>query len=69
MRCTCNPDADSWLRKFLDWYIGADGLHIKLPKKEENKEVDLDDDCLEGLDKWLMNIESPNNAPDSPNSN
>lgn len=22
---TCNPDANSWLRKFLDWYIAADG--------------------------------------------
>lgn len=23
---TCNPDADSWVRKFVDWWIGDDGL-------------------------------------------
>lgn len=23
---TCNPSPESWLRKFIDWYIGADGL-------------------------------------------
>ena len=25
---TCNPDPDSWLRKFIDWWIGDDGLPI-----------------------------------------
>ena len=25
-RGTTNPERDSWLRTFLDWYIGADGL-------------------------------------------
>lgn len=29
IRCTCNPDADSWLRNFLAWWINADtGLPI-----------------------------------------
>ena len=23
---TCNPDPDSWVRKFIDWWIGEDGL-------------------------------------------
>lgn len=23
---TCNPDPDSWVRKFVDWWIGADGI-------------------------------------------
>ena len=23
---TCNPDADSWVRQFIDWWIGDDGL-------------------------------------------
>jgi predicted phage terminase large subunit-like protein len=29
-RCilTCNPDPDSWVRKLIDWWIGADGLAI-----------------------------------------
>lgn len=25
---TCNPDPDSWVRKFIDWWIGEDGLPI-----------------------------------------
>jgi predicted phage terminase large subunit-like protein len=25
---TCNPDPDSWLREFLDWWIGPDGYPI-----------------------------------------
>ncbi len=29
MKITCNPDKDSYLRKWLSWYIGPDGLPIK----------------------------------------
>ena len=29
IRGTCNPDPDSWVRKFIDWWIGSDGLVIK----------------------------------------
>ena len=29
VRATCNPDADSWLRRWLDWWIGKDGFPIK----------------------------------------
>lgn len=29
IRATCNPDADSWVRKFIDWWIGEDGYPIK----------------------------------------
>lgn len=29
IRATCNPDADSWVRKFIDWWIGPDGYPIK----------------------------------------
>lgn len=25
---TCNPDPDSWVRKFIDWWIGDDGFPI-----------------------------------------
>ena len=28
MRATCNPDADSWIRNFIDWFIGVDGYPI-----------------------------------------
>ena len=26
---TCNPDPDSWVAKFIDWWIGEDGLPIR----------------------------------------
>lgn len=29
VRATTNPDPDSWLRKFIDWWIGPDGYPIK----------------------------------------
>lgn len=25
---TCNPDPDSWVRKFIDWWIGEDGIPV-----------------------------------------
>lgn len=28
VRATCNPDADSWVRKFVDWWIGDDGYPV-----------------------------------------
>lgn len=29
IRATCNPDPDSWVREFIDWWIGEDGFVIK----------------------------------------
>lgn len=29
IRGTCNPDVDSWVRKWIDWYIGEDGYPLK----------------------------------------
>lgn len=29
VRATCNPDAESWVAKFIAWWIGEDGLPIK----------------------------------------
>lgn len=28
VRATCNPDKSSWVREFIDWWIGEDGLAI-----------------------------------------
>ena len=28
IRATCNPDADSWVRQFIGWWIGDDGYPI-----------------------------------------
>jgi predicted phage terminase large subunit-like protein len=29
VRATCNPDADSWVRRLISWWIGDDGYAIK----------------------------------------
>jgi predicted phage terminase large subunit-like protein len=29
IRATCNPDCDSWVRQFIDWWIDGDGYPIK----------------------------------------
>lgn len=29
IRATCNPDADSWVASFIDWWIGDDGYPIQ----------------------------------------
>lgn len=29
IRATCNPDPDSWVSKFISWWIGDDGFPIK----------------------------------------
>ena len=29
IRATCNPDSDSWVREFIDWWIGSDGVAIE----------------------------------------
>jgi predicted phage terminase large subunit-like protein len=29
VRCTTNPDPDSWVREFIDWWIGDDGFAVK----------------------------------------
>ena len=28
VRATCNPEKESWLREFIDWWIGSDGFAI-----------------------------------------
>lgn len=28
VRATCNPDAESWVRQLIDWWIGPDGFFI-----------------------------------------
>jgi predicted phage terminase large subunit-like protein len=29
VRATCNPDTDSWVRRFIDWWIDGDGYPIQ----------------------------------------
>ena len=42
VRATCNPDPDSWLRKFIDWWIGEDGYPI--PERS-------------GVIRWMVRIQ------------
>jgi predicted phage terminase large subunit-like protein len=42
VRATCNPDVDSWVRRFIDWYIGDDGYPI--PERS-------------GVLRWFIRIE------------
>lgn len=29
MRCTCNPEPNSWILKYIDWFVGSDGFPIQ----------------------------------------
>jgi predicted phage terminase large subunit-like protein len=29
IRCTCNPDPDSWVRRFIDWWIDQEGYALR----------------------------------------
>lgn len=29
MRCTCNPMPNSWIMKYIEWFIGADGFPLQ----------------------------------------
>jgi len=57
IRATCNPDPDSWVRAFISWWIGADGLPIperagvvRYFKRVDNVvewyDERVDDDCI-----------------------
>lgn len=41
VRATCNPDPDSWVAEFIDWWIGEDGYAI--PERS-------------GVLRWFVNI-------------
>lgn len=46
VRCTCNPDADSWVRKFIDWWIGPDGYPIRERSGKIRYFVRIDDNLM-----------------------
>lgn len=51
MRATTNPDADSWVRKFIDWWIGPDGYAI--PERS-------------GVIRWMARVDDVIHWADSP---
>lgn len=51
VRATCNPDADSWVARFIDWWIGEDGYAI--PERS-------------GVLRWMVRIGDEIKWADSP---
>jgi len=51
IRATCNPDADSWVREWVEWYLDADGF------PDKNKAGKL---------RWFIRIDNTLHWADSP---
>lgn len=47
-RCTTNPDPDSWVRTFIDWWIGEDGLAIPERSGKIRWMLRVNDECVWG---------------------
>lgn len=48
VRATCNPDADSWVRRFIDWWIDSDGFPIKERSGKLRWFIRLEDNIIWG---------------------
>jgi predicted phage terminase large subunit-like protein len=51
VRGTCNPDADSWVRPFIDWWVGEDGQPI--PERS-------------GVIRWMVRVNDAVDWADTP---
>ena len=60
VRCTCNPDADSWVRDFVDWWVGPDGFI--LPERDGVLRWMIRGENDEGDDEILW-ADSPEELP------
>lgn len=71
VRATCNPETDSWLARFLAWWIGEDGFPIPERAGKVRWYVRLDDvlhwaDTREALVKQFYIAELPADHRDQP---
>lgn len=48
VRCTTNPDPDSWVRTFIDWWIGEDGLAIPERSGKLRWFIRINGECIWG---------------------
>lgn len=48
IRATTNPDPDSWVRTFIDWWIGEDGLAIPERSGKLRWMIRLNGECIWG---------------------
>lgn len=66
VRATCNPDADSWVRKLIDWWIAEDGFPIKERSGVIRYFIRQDDEIVWGDSKEeLMQKFGPEQIPKS----
>ncbi|NJL03097.1 MAG: phage terminase large subunit [Spirulinaceae cyanobacterium SM2_1_0] len=66
VRATCNPDAGSWLAKFIDWWIDPRGLPIPERCQQTRWFVRLDDKTVWGDSRQeLINRLSDTIAPEN----
>mgnify|MGYP003289928397 CR=1 FL=1 len=48
VRCTTNPDPDSWVRTFIDWWIGEDGRAIPERSGKIRWFIRINGECIWG---------------------
>ena len=65
MRGTCNPDPDSWVRRFIDWWIDDDGFAITERSGVVRYFVIEGDDVIWADDPELLTKENPKRRPKS----
>lgn len=58
-RCTCNADADSWVREFINWWIGEDGLPIKERSGKLRYFTRIDDEIIWVDSEWRDEFGNP----------
>ena len=54
IRATTNPDPDSWVRTFIDWWIGEDGLAIPERSGKIRWFIRLNGECIWGSDRMEL---------------
>jgi len=63
IRATTNPDADSWVRKLLDWWIGEDGYPIRERAGVLRYFIRLDGEIIWGNSKEELKERYPGSLP------
>ena len=72
VRATCNPDPDSWVADFIEWFIGEDGLPI--PERQGKLRYFVKDDetfiwgntlgeCIEKADYYIKPLMEASGLP------
>lgn len=65
IRATTNPDADSWVRQLVDWFIGPDGYPIKERSGVLRYFIRLDDTIYWAMSPGELTRQFPTETPKS----